>query len=109
MYARVATYEVAEERVAEVAASFDEAARKVQELEGLEGGVVLVGEEGTVMTITFWKSLSALEASETRASFARQAAAGAVNGEVKSVCHYEVTSELVPLAKLAAEVESAKG
>lgn len=103
MYARVARYEVPEGRLAEAEVAFGEAAGKVQELEGLEGGLVLVGEDGKIMTVTLWTSRTALEASETRAGLARRSAASSVEGEVKSVEHFEVTAEMVPLQRLVNE------
>jgi heme-degrading monooxygenase HmoA len=100
MYARVARYEVPQERIEDAVESFREAAKKVQELDGFEDGYVLISEGGGVLTMTLWTSRTALETSETRASMARQAAARAVDGEVKSVEEYEVSEQLQPVAEL---------
>lgn len=98
MYARVATYEVPEERLSAAVESFRTAAERVQQLEGLESGYVLVDEEGKVMTVTIWSNRSTLEASETRASIARQTAAKGADAEIVSVHCFEVAGELVPAA-----------
>src|SRR5437762_11354177 len=98
MFARVATYEVPEERLSEAVEGFRKAAGRVQELDGLETGYVLVDEEGKVMTVTIWSNRSTLEASETRASIARQTAARDAGAEIRSVECFEVAGELLPSA-----------
>lgn len=101
MYARVARYEVPQERIEDAVESFRDASKKVQALDGFEDGYVLIDEGGNVMTMTLWTSRTALETSETRAGLARQTAARAVDGEVKSVEEYEVYEQIRPLAQLA--------
>lgn len=96
MYARVATYEVPDGRLDEAVESFRKAAVNVQGLDGLEAGYVLVEESGKVLTVTVWSNRSTLEASETRASLARQSAARDVGAEIRSVECFEVAGELVP-------------
>ncbi len=99
MHVRVASYDVPQERLDEAVENFREAAKKIEELEGLQGGYVLVDENGRVVTITFWESLLALEATETRASVIRQGAVQAVSGQVRSVESFEVSAELAPVAR----------
>jgi heme-degrading monooxygenase HmoA len=101
MYARVARYEIPPERIGEAVETFREAAKKIQDLQGFEGGYLLTDEDGGVLTLTMWASRAALETSETRASSARRGAAQAVDGEVKSVEAYEVSEQFRPVAELA--------
>jgi heme-degrading monooxygenase HmoA len=95
MYARVARYEVPPERLEAAAESFREAGAGLAQLDGFEGGYLLVDDEdGSLLTMTLWRSRTALESSETRASLLRGRAAQAVEGAVQSVRCYEVASEL---------------
>ena len=103
MHARVASYEVPEGRLGEAVESFREAARKIEALEGFERGYILLDEDGgRLVTVPLWTSLSALEATETRASILRQQAVRAVEGSVRSVEQFEVAEKLAPAAEHAA-------
>ncbi|HEV8602683.1 MAG TPA: antibiotic biosynthesis monooxygenase [Gaiellaceae bacterium] len=95
MYARIARYEVPEERMDEAVEAFREAAGQISDLEGLEGGYVLSdAESGTVMTVTLWESRAAMDASEVRAARLRQDAVQQADGSVASVHSLEVAVEI---------------
>ena len=95
MYARIARYEVPEERIDEALEAFREAAGQISDLEGLEGGYVLSdAESGTVMTVTLWESRAAMDASEVRAARLRQDAVQQADGFVASVHSLEVAVEI---------------
>ena len=97
MFARVARYEVASDRIDEAVDSFGQAADGIQGLEGFKGGYVLVDhEDGRTMTVTLWDNHAAMDASESVARSARNDAATAVDGEVLSVEKFEVAQELGP-------------
>jgi heme-degrading monooxygenase HmoA len=95
MYARVARYEVDPARTGEAVEAFREAAGQLADLPGLTAAYVLAdGEDGVVMTMTFWESRAAMDNSEVRASGLRHEAARSVDGEVVSVHCLEVTTEV---------------
>lgn len=95
MYARVARYEVAPERMEEAVEAFRDAVGRIEGLRGLKGGSVLTdAEEGVIMSMTFWESRAAMEASEVQAAGARQAAAQRVDGIVVSVHCLDVVAEI---------------
>jgi heme-degrading monooxygenase HmoA len=97
MFARVARYEMASDRIDEAVESFGQAAEVIQGLEGFKGGYVLVDhEDGRTMTMTLWENHAAMDASESFARSARTEAAHAVHGEVLSVETFEVAQELRP-------------
>ena len=95
MYARVARYDVPAGRTDDAVEAFREAARTIEQLPGLQAGYVMVDHEnGRVITATFWENRAALEASEVRASRARQDAVRTVDGECTSIDRLEVAIEL---------------
>lgn len=95
MFARVARYEVPQDRLEQAVAAFGEAGKEIEHLDGFAGGYVLVDhEDGRTMTITLWENNAALENSERAARGARQAAADAGGGSVLSVEKFEVAQEL---------------
>ena len=97
MFARVARYEVAPERIEDAVQAFGQAASAIESLDGFEGGYVLVDhDDGRTMTVTFWTNYAAVEASEKRARDVRQQAANQVDGGVLSVEVFEVAQELAP-------------
>ena len=94
MQARVARYEVAPERCEEAIDAFLDAAREIAAMDGFESGYVFVDSEtGETMTLTFWESQAAADASATRATTARRRAVSAVDGEVASVQSFNVVRE----------------
>jgi heme-degrading monooxygenase HmoA len=95
VHARLARYAIEPDRLDDAVESFRQAGRELSELDGFEGGHVLVDhEDGTLMTLTLWESRAAIDASDVRAAMLRQRALRAVDGEVQSVTCYEVPVEL---------------
>ena len=91
MFARVATYRIEAERIDAGVQAFEEALDRIRGLEGYVDGVVLVApDDSKVLTITYWDSRRAMEASAVAASRARSDAARAADGEVESSCEYGV-------------------
>lgn len=95
MHARLARYAIEPDRIDDALESFREAGRELAELEGYEGGQVLVdSDEGTLLTLTLWTNRAAMDKSEVRAAGLRQRALRTVDGEVQAVTCYEVPFEL---------------
>jgi heme-degrading monooxygenase HmoA len=95
VFARVARYEVPQDRLEQAVAAFGEAGKEIEHLDGFAGGYVLVdNEDGRTMTITLWENTAALENSERAARNARQQAAETAGGSVLSVEKFEVAQEL---------------
>ena len=91
MQARVARYEVSVDRSDEAVQAFVDSAKAIAEMDGFDSGFVLVDSEtGETMTITFWESGAAADASATHAASARRRAVDAVDGEVQSVQSFDV-------------------
>jgi heme-degrading monooxygenase HmoA len=91
MFARVARYRYPQERYDEAVEAFRTASQELSEIEGNTGGYLLVDRDNsTALTVTFWESRVAMEASEVRASRLRSEAIGAVEGEVEAVDRCEV-------------------
>ena len=95
MHARVARYRIDPDRCSDAATAFGTAGNEIAELDGFRMGHVLIdSENGEVLTVTLWESRAALDASEVRATSARQRAMREVEGEVESVTRYDVTIDL---------------
>ena len=91
MFARVARYRYPEERIDEAVDAFRTASEGLRTLEGNVGGYLLVDRDNsTALTVTFWESRLALEASEVQASRLRSDAINEVEGEVQAVDRCEV-------------------
>jgi heme-degrading monooxygenase HmoA len=91
MFARVARYRYPEERFDEAVEAFRTASEQLRDIEGNTGGYLLVDRDNsTALTVTFWESRAAMEASEVRASRLRNQAIGEVEGEVQAVDRCEV-------------------
>lgn len=101
MFARVARYQIPEDKLEEGIEAFREAATKLSEIDGTTGGYLLIDRDNcTAITVTFWESRVAMEASEVHASRLRSVAIAAVEGEIKAVDRCEVAldfSELSPV------------
>jgi heme-degrading monooxygenase HmoA len=92
MFARVARYKIPEENLDAAIGAFDEAVDELRDIEGNEGGYLLVDRDNsTAITLTFWTDRTALEASEVRASRLRSQAVGPHGGEIQAVDRCEVT------------------
>jgi heme-degrading monooxygenase HmoA len=95
MYARIARYQIDPHRCDDAVASFREAGSKIGALDGFQSGYLLIdSDSGETVTLTFWESRAALDASEMRATSARQGAVRAVEGTVDAVNRYDVVREL---------------
>ena len=95
MYARMARYHIDPQRCDEAVASFGEAGAKIGALDGFQSGYLLIDTDtGEVVTLTFWESQAAVDASEMRATTARQGAVREVEGDVDSVTRFDVVREL---------------
>jgi heme-degrading monooxygenase HmoA len=91
MFARVARYRYPEERLDDAVEAFRTASEGLSALEGNVGGYLLVDRDNsTALTVTFWESRLALEASEVQASRLRSEAINMVEGEVQAVDRCEV-------------------
>jgi predicted secreted protein len=98
MFARVARYRYPQERHDEAVEAFRTASQQLSEIEGNTGGYLLVDRDNsTALTVTFWESRMAMEASEVRASRLRSLAIGAVEGEVEAVDRCEVALDFSEL------------
>jgi heme-degrading monooxygenase HmoA len=100
MFARVARYRFPANRYDEAVEAFRAASESLGGIEGNTGGYLLVDRDNsTALTVTFWESRGAMEASEVQASRLRSSAINAVDGEVDAVDRCEVAldfSEQVP-------------
>ena len=91
MHARVSFYNLGDASRDDVARAFDDARGPVEQMQGNQGGMVLVSPDtAKAITITFWESEDALKASEQPASQARQQAAGRAGMEIANIEAYEV-------------------
>jgi heme-degrading monooxygenase HmoA len=92
--ARVARYEVSPERCDQAVDAFLDAAKEITAMDGFGSGYVLVNSEtGETMTVVFWQSQTAADASATHAATARRRAVSAVDGEVASVQTFDVVRQ----------------
>jgi heme-degrading monooxygenase HmoA len=95
MVARVARYEVPQDRIDDAVAAFGEAGAQIENLDGFAGGYVLIDrEDGRTMTVTLWNNSAAMENSESTAGRIRRQAANDAGGSVLSVEKFEVAQEL---------------
>jgi len=91
VFARVARYRIPPDRIDDAIEAFQEASEQLREIQGNTGGHLLVDRDNcTALTITYWESRTALEASEVRASRLRAEAVGAADGEIQAVDRCEV-------------------
>jgi heme-degrading monooxygenase HmoA len=79
----------------EAVEAFREAVAQIEGIEGLRGGSVLTdADDGVIMSMTFWDSRTAMEASEVKAAGLRQQASKQVDGIVVSVHCLDVVAEI---------------
>jgi heme-degrading monooxygenase HmoA len=95
VFARVVRYSVEPERCEEALQAFKQAAQEIGDIDGITGGYVMSdGEDGLIITVTFWNDRNAMENSEVRASRLRQDALRSVEGEIISVERVSVATEI---------------
>lgn len=101
MFARVVRYRVPDGRLDEAVEAFRVPAGLLSELDGNRGGYVLVDDgNSTALTVTFWESRAAMEASEVRATRLRQEAMQSVGGEVQAIDRCGVALDFSELARI---------
>lgn len=100
MVARVTTYELAESTtVSDATAAFAPAIDQIRRLGGLVDAYFLVERDGRrALSITFWDSRGAMEASRVPATIARTGAAERAGADVLSTYELEVAIHADPLA-----------
>jgi heme-degrading monooxygenase HmoA len=106
VFARVARYEVAAEKIGAAVEAFRSATDQLENVTGFQGGYVLTSpEEGVIMSMTLWGSRAAMDESEVHAARLRREATDQVDGEVTSVQRFEVAVETgsSPTATAASE------
>ncbi|HEX4719908.1 MAG TPA: antibiotic biosynthesis monooxygenase [Thermoleophilaceae bacterium] len=95
MFARVSTYEIPANRLADAARKFQGAVEEIQEIDGFREAYVLVdSEDGRALTMTVWDSRYAVETSRDAASRLRRTAARDSDGSIVSVVEYEVAAHI---------------
>jgi hypothetical protein len=91
MFARVVRYQVPESRFGEVVPAFREAVEALRELQGNNGGYLLIDPDNcTALTITLWETREALESSEIRASRLRGEAVDKIDADITAQDRCEV-------------------
>jgi heme-degrading monooxygenase HmoA len=91
MFSRVARYQIPGENLDAAIAAFEQAVVELRDLDGNEGGYLLVDRDNsTAITVTFWRDRASLEASEVRASRLRSEAVSPHGGEILAVDRCEV-------------------
>ena len=94
MYARVSFYDMGGASRDDAVRSFEGATNAVEQMEGNEGGMLLVSPEGDkAVTITLWENEDALRATEQQANQVRQQAAEGAGMTVRGIEAYEVALE----------------
>ncbi len=91
MHARLSTYAGPAEGLDEMVQGFDQVTERLRQLDGFEGGYVLVDRtSGKAATITLWSSEQAAQASAQQADEMRGQVAQAGSHSIESVETYEV-------------------
>ena len=99
MFARVARYQIPEESLDDALEGFREAVEQLRQLDGNAGGYLLVDRDNSnALTVTFWESRAALEATEVKASQLRSQAVGPHGGEIQAVDRCEVALDFTELS-----------
>jgi heme-degrading monooxygenase HmoA len=100
MFARVARYQIPEERLDDAVEGFRDAFGQVSELQGNSGGYLLVDRDNcTALTVTFWDNRAALESSDMQASRLRSQAVKPHGGEIQAVDRCEVALDFTELSR----------
>jgi hypothetical protein len=92
MWARVARYEVAPERIDDAVRGFESIAEELGAIEGSRGAYLLVDREnGRSLTVTLWEDYNTMCGSEVAAARMRKDAMDGAEGTVEAVELYEVS------------------
>ena len=101
MYARVARYQIPQDRFGEVVSAFREPVERLKEVEGNRGGYLLIDRDNcTALTLTLWENQAALEASEVAAGRLRSDALDNLDGKVQFVDRCEVALDFSEQARV---------
>jgi quinol monooxygenase YgiN len=101
MYARVARYQIPQDKFGEVVGAFRDPVERLREVEGNRGGYLLIDRENcTALTFTLWENQAALEASEMAASRLRSEAVNALGGDIQTVDRCEVAIDFSDQARV---------
>lgn len=101
MFARVARYRIPDDALDEAVDAFADAAQQLREIDGNTGGYLLVDRDNcTALTIVFWESRVAMEASEVKASRLRSEAVARAGGEIQAVDRCEVALDFSELSRV---------
>jgi heme-degrading monooxygenase HmoA len=91
MHARVSFYDASTEGVDAGIEQFRDVQANVQQMQGNQGGMLLVDREGgKAITITFWDSADDLQATSEQANQLRQQVADTAGLSIRPVEGYEV-------------------
>jgi heme-degrading monooxygenase HmoA len=96
VFARISQYDLPEEKRDDGIRAFGDALKEIAgDAEGFTGGYYLVSCDGErAMTLTFWESRGAMEASRVKASRLRSEAARESDGGVVSSEEFEIAVDL---------------
>jgi hypothetical protein len=101
LFARVTRYQIPEARFGEVVQAFRGALDEIQQAEGNKGGHLLIDRDNsTALTVTFWETQAALQASEVAASRLRSDSINAVDGDILTVDRCEVALDFTEAARV---------
>jgi heme-degrading monooxygenase HmoA len=101
MFARVARYRIPEDALEDAVHGFERAAGELRDIDGNVGGYLLVDRDNcTALTVTFWESRVAMEASEVKASRLRSEAVAGTGGEIQAVDRCDVVLDFSERARV---------
>jgi heme-degrading monooxygenase HmoA len=101
MYARVARYQIPQEKFGEVVGAFREPVERLKDVEGNRGGYLLIDRDNcTALTLTLWENQAALEASEVAAGRLRAEAINALDGDIQMIDTCEVALDFSEQARV---------
>jgi heme-degrading monooxygenase HmoA len=94
MHARVSFYDLGSASRDDAVGAFEETRSAIEQMQGNQGALLLVSpKHGKALSITFWESEEALQATNQQAGQARQQAASSAGMTITGVEAYEVALE----------------